>query len=81
MAGLTRLMDPGPAIAPGVHPLAVVDPSAEIGAGAAFGPFVFGLMFALGHPELIYWLGVVTCVIGAWITWHYYARPGAEKPS
>ena len=48
---------------------------------AAFGPFVFGLMFALGHPELIYWLGVVTCVIGAWITWHYYARPGAEKPS
>ncbi len=48
---------------------------------AAFGPFVFGLMFALGHPELIYWIGVVTCVIGAWITWHYYARPGAEKPS
>lgn len=48
---------------------------------AAFGPFVFGLMFALGHPELIYWLGVVTCAIGAWITWHYYARPGAEKPS
>ena len=40
MAGLTRLMDPGPAIAPGVHPLAVVDPSAEIGAGAAIGPFV-----------------------------------------
>lgn len=40
MAGLTRLMDPGPAIAPGVHPLAVVDPSAELGAGAAVGPFV-----------------------------------------
>jgi UDP-3-O-[3-hydroxymyristoyl] glucosamine N-acyltransferase len=40
MAGLTRLMDPGPAIAPGVHPTAVVDPSAEIGAGAAIGPFV-----------------------------------------
>jgi len=40
MAGLTRLMDPGPAIMPGVHPLAVVEPSAEIGAGAAIGPFV-----------------------------------------
>jgi UDP-3-O-[3-hydroxymyristoyl] glucosamine N-acyltransferase len=40
MAGLTRLMDPGPAIAPGVHAMAVVDPSAEIGAGAAIGPFV-----------------------------------------
>lgn len=40
MAGLTRLMDPGPAIAPGVHPLAVVDPTADIGAGAAIGPFV-----------------------------------------
>ena len=40
MAGLTRLMDPGPDIAPGVHPMAVVDPSAQIGAGAAIGPFV-----------------------------------------
>ena len=40
MAGLTRLMDAGPAIAPGIHPLAVVDPSANIGPGAAVGPFV-----------------------------------------
>jgi UDP-3-O-[3-hydroxymyristoyl] glucosamine N-acyltransferase len=40
MAGLTRLMDPGPDIAPGVHPMAVVHPSAQIGAGAAIGPFV-----------------------------------------
>ncbi|WP_225029963.1 UDP-3-O-(3-hydroxymyristoyl)glucosamine N-acyltransferase [Xinfangfangia pollutisoli] len=40
MAGLTRLMDPGPALAPGIHRLADVDPSAEIGAGAAIGPFV-----------------------------------------
>lgn len=40
MAGLTRLMDPGPAIAAGVHPLAVVDPSATLGEGAAVGPFV-----------------------------------------
>jgi UDP-3-O-[3-hydroxymyristoyl] glucosamine N-acyltransferase len=40
MAGLTRLMDQGPAIAPGVHPMALVDPSAVLGAGAAIGPFV-----------------------------------------
>ena len=40
MAGLTRLMDPGPDLAPGIHPLAVVDASAQIGEGAAIGPFV-----------------------------------------
>jgi UDP-3-O-[3-hydroxymyristoyl] glucosamine N-acyltransferase len=40
MAGLTRLMDPGPDLAPGVHPLAIVHPSAKIGPGAAIGPFV-----------------------------------------
>ena len=48
---------------------------------AAFGPFVFGLMFAIGYPELMYWIGVVTCLIGAAVTWWFYARPGAEKPS
>jgi UDP-3-O-[3-hydroxymyristoyl] glucosamine N-acyltransferase len=40
MAGLTRLLDAGPAIAPGIHALAVVDPSAQIGPDAAIGPFV-----------------------------------------
>lgn len=40
MAGLSVLMDPGPDIMPGVHPMTVIDPSAEIGAGAAIGPFV-----------------------------------------
>ncbi|MEL6644014.1 MAG: UDP-3-O-(3-hydroxymyristoyl)glucosamine N-acyltransferase [Pseudomonadota bacterium] len=40
MSGLTRLLDPGPEIAPGVHPTAVIDPTAEIGAEAAIGPFV-----------------------------------------
>ena len=40
MAGLTRLMDGGPEIAPGTHPTALVDPSAEIGIGAAIGPHV-----------------------------------------
>jgi UDP-3-O-[3-hydroxymyristoyl] glucosamine N-acyltransferase len=40
LAGLTRLFDPGPAVAPGIHPTAVIDPSARLGAGAAVGPFV-----------------------------------------
>jgi UDP-3-O-[3-hydroxymyristoyl] glucosamine N-acyltransferase len=40
MAGLTALMDPGPDIAPGIHPMTVIDPTAEIGEGAAIGPFV-----------------------------------------
>ena len=40
MSGLTTLMDPGPEIAPGVHPSAVVDETAEIGDGAAIGPLV-----------------------------------------
>lgn len=40
MAGLTRLMDPGPGIAPGIHPMTAVDPAAAVGEGAAIGPFV-----------------------------------------
>ncbi len=40
MSGLTRLMDPGPEIAPGIHPSAIIDPTAEIGDGAAIGPLV-----------------------------------------
>lgn len=40
MAGLSRMMDAGPDIAAGIHPLSVVDDSAEIGEGAAIGPFV-----------------------------------------
>ncbi len=40
MAGLSAMLDPGPAIAPGIHPMTVIDPTAQIGAGAAIGPFV-----------------------------------------
>lgn len=40
MSGLTRLMDPGPEIAEGIHPMSIVDPSAVIGTGACIGPFV-----------------------------------------
>lgn len=40
MAGLSVLLDKGPAIAAGIHRMALVDASAQIGAGAAIGPFV-----------------------------------------
>lgn len=40
MAGLTRHLDPGPAIAAGVHPMSAIDPTAQIGPDAAIGPFV-----------------------------------------
>jgi UDP-3-O-[3-hydroxymyristoyl] glucosamine N-acyltransferase len=40
MAGLTRMLDPGLAIAPGIHPMTVIDPTAAIGQGAAIAPFV-----------------------------------------
>lgn len=40
MAGLTRAFDPGPDIAPGIHPTAIIHDSAQIGEGAAIGPFV-----------------------------------------
>ncbi len=39
LPGLTRLLDPGPDIAAGVHPSAIVAADAEIGDGAAIGPF------------------------------------------
>lgn len=40
MAGLTRMFDAGPSLAPGIHAMAIVDPSAKIAEGAAIGPFV-----------------------------------------
>lgn len=40
MAGLSSMLDAGPAIAAGVHPMCVIDPTAQIGAGAAIAPFV-----------------------------------------
>ncbi len=40
MAGLSRMLDPGPQIAPGIHAMSVIEPSARIGEGAAIGPFV-----------------------------------------
>jgi UDP-3-O-[3-hydroxymyristoyl] glucosamine N-acyltransferase len=40
MAGLTQYFDTGPLIAPGIHPMALVDVTARIGENASIGPFV-----------------------------------------
>jgi UDP-3-O-[3-hydroxymyristoyl] glucosamine N-acyltransferase len=40
LAGVTRIFEPVLAVAPGIHPLAVVDPTAELGPDCAVGPFV-----------------------------------------
>ncbi len=40
MAGLTAMLDPGPRMQPGIHPLAVIDAAATIADGAAIAPFV-----------------------------------------
>ena len=37
MAGLTKMMDPGQGFSSGIHPSAVVDPSAELGDGVSVG--------------------------------------------
>lgn len=39
LSGLAGMMDPGQGYGTGVHPSAVIDPSAEIGEGASVGPF------------------------------------------
>lgn len=54
MAAITRAFDPGPGIAPGIHPTAVVDASAEIGPGAAIGAFaVIGAGARIGEGARI----------------------------
>ncbi len=51
MAGLTRYLDQGPGIAPGIHPTVVADPTARIAQGAAIGPFVVIGAGAVIGPE------------------------------
>lgn len=54
MSGVTRLMDPGQGLGPGIHPSAVIDPSAEIGANVTVGPLaVIGARAAIGAGSVI----------------------------
>ena len=55
LAGITRLFERAPEIAPGIHSSAVIDPSAEIGEDAAIGPFVFiGARVRIGSAAQIF---------------------------
>ncbi|RVV99730.1 UDP-3-O-(3-hydroxymyristoyl)glucosamine N-acyltransferase [Mesobaculum littorinae] len=54
LAGLTRMLDPGPVIGTGVHPTAVIDPAAQLGEGVAIGPFaVIGSAVRIGSGARI----------------------------
>ncbi|WP_323765485.1 UDP-3-O-(3-hydroxymyristoyl)glucosamine N-acyltransferase [Marinovum sp.] len=54
LSGLSQMMDPGPEFAEGVHPTAVIDPSAEIGIGASIGAFtVIGPRAVIGADAMI----------------------------
>lgn len=49
LAGLTQLLDPGYGLEPGIHPAAIVDPTAVLGADVGVGPFaVIGAGARLG---------------------------------
>lgn len=51
---LTRALDPGLGIEEGIHPSAVVDPSAKIGKGACIGPLaVIGANVVIGERAVI----------------------------
>lgn len=54
MAGLTAMMDPGQGFADGIHPTAVVDPTAELGQGVSVGPLsVIGAGARIGAGSVI----------------------------
>ena len=64
LAGLTRLFARPPAITPGIHPSAVVDPTAKVEMPTAIGPFVqIGPGASIGPNATI--LGQVTIGAGA----------------
>lgn len=62
MSGLTTLLDPGQGFGQGIHPSAVIDASAELGAGVCIGPLcVIGAGARIGAGSVI----GPHCVIGA----------------
>lgn len=54
MSGLTRMLDPGQDMNEGIHPSAVIDPSAELEAGVSVGPLaVIGPRARIGAGSVI----------------------------
>lgn len=48
---------------------------------AAFGPFYFGIALASVSPVPLFLAWATLAAVGVGITWWFYARKGAEKPS
>ncbi|MCR8547284.1 UDP-3-O-(3-hydroxymyristoyl)glucosamine N-acyltransferase [Salipiger sp. P9] len=70
LSGLSAMMDPGAGFAPGIHPSAVIDPTAELGADVSVGPFtVIGPEARIGAGAVI----GPQCHIG----WQAELGPGA----
>lgn len=54
MAGLTKLLDKGQGFEPGIHPSAIIDPSAELAEDVSVGPFtVIGAGAKIGAGSII----------------------------
>ncbi|MEM6620083.1 MAG: UDP-3-O-(3-hydroxymyristoyl)glucosamine N-acyltransferase [Pseudomonadota bacterium] len=81
LAGVTRVFEVPPVIGPGVHPTAVIDDTARIGAGAAIGPFaVVGARAVIGADARIGAHAVIgeDAVIGAAPLLHPRVTVGAR---
>lgn len=62
LSGLSKVMDAGQHFEPGVHPTAVIDPSAEIGENVSIGPLsVIGARAKIGADSVI----GPHCIVGA----------------
>lgn len=65
MAGLSKMMDPGQGYAPGIHPTALIDDTAQLGADVTVGPYaVIGANAQIGAGSVI----GPFCHIGADVT-------------
>ncbi|MWD27380.1 UDP-3-O-(3-hydroxymyristoyl)glucosamine N-acyltransferase [Aquicoccus sp. SCR17] len=54
MAGLTRMLDPGPGYGPGIHPTALIDDSAELAPDVAVGAYtIIGAGVRIGAGSII----------------------------
>lgn len=81
MAGVSQVMDPGYDFGAGIHPMAYIDPTAQIADGACIGPFVaVGARVQIGSGARIGPNASIgeDAVIGADLTLHAGARIGAR---
>jgi UDP-3-O-[3-hydroxymyristoyl] glucosamine N-acyltransferase len=77
MSAITKRLDPGPAIAPGIHPTVIIGDGARIAEGAAIGPYtVIGESVEIGAGARI--AGQVTIAAGSRIGAHALIHSGAR---